>query len=75
MRQGRSWAMELRPGIVDPIFMHELAERLHMTVGELCYGRGTPMSLHELSVAWPAFYAIREKQREREENKRQGRPF
>ena len=36
--------MELPPGVVDPIFACELAERLHMTVGELMYGRGTPMT-------------------------------
>jgi hypothetical protein len=65
--------MDLPPGTVDPIFTYELAERLHMTVGELCYGRGTPMSLHELTVGWPAFFNIREKAREREETKQRGR--
>lgn len=64
--------MELRPGVVDLIFMYELAERLHMTVGEMCYGRGTPMSLHELTVGWPAFYAHRQRVHEREEAKREG---
>ena len=53
--------------MVDPIFMYELAEKLHMTVGELCYGRGTPMSLHELSVGWPAFYQYRRDVQDREE--------
>lgn len=38
-----------------------------MTVGELCYGRGTPMSLHELSVVWPAFYQYRRNVADREE--------
>ena len=67
--------MELRPGVVDPIFMYELAERLHMTVGELCFGRGTPMSLHELSVGWPAFFAWRQQEHDREQDKQRGRKF
>jgi hypothetical protein len=67
--------MPLPPGVVDPIFMYELAERLHMTVGELCYGRGTPMSVHELAVGWPAFYEYRQRDAEREAAKREGRPF
>jgi len=67
--------MELRPGVVDPLFMHELALELHMTVGELCYGRGTPMSLHELSVAWPEFFDYRRRVAVREEDKKSGRRF
>ena len=51
--------MQLPPGVVDPLFVCELAERLHMTIGELCYGRGTPMSLHELAVVWPAYHQYR----------------
>jgi hypothetical protein len=47
--------------------MCELAERLHMTVGELCYGRGTPMSLHELAVVWPAFYQYQQDVKDRAE--------
>jgi hypothetical protein len=45
--------------------MHELAEHLHMTVGELCWGRGTPMSLHELSVSWPAYFAYKQRVNDR----------
>lgn len=62
--------MELPPGVVDPLFMHELALELKMTVGELCYGRGTPMSLHELSVAWPAFFGVKREIAEREAERR-----
>lgn len=47
--------------------MYELADRLHMTVAELCHGRGTAMSAHELSVGWPAYFAYRQRQAEREE--------
>lgn len=46
--------------------MCEMALELKMTVGELCYGRGTPMSLHELAVVWPAFFAHRERVQVRE---------
>ena len=63
------------PGTVDPIFLHELALELHMTVGELTHGRGAPMSAHELSVAWPAFYATQRRiaAREAESQNRQAR--
>jgi len=43
-------------GVPDPMFLCELALELHMPVGEMC-GR---MSLHELTVMWPAFFAARE---------------
>ena len=55
--------MELAPGLVDPIFLCELALELKMSVGEL----GLRMSAHELSVMWPAYFAWREAQRERDE--------
>ena len=61
--------MALPPGVVDDLFMYELAEHLHMTVGELCHGRGTPMSLHELAVGWPAYYEVKREIAEREANK------
>jgi hypothetical protein len=51
------------------MFLHELALELHMPVGEMC-GR---MSLHELTVMWPAFFAAREQQRQREEAKAKAR--
>lgn len=47
--------------------MCELAEKLHMTVGEICFGRGTPMSLHELYVGWPAFERYKQDVRDRAE--------
>jgi hypothetical protein len=34
----------------------ELALALNLTIGELHHGRGTPMSLHELCVVWPAYF-------------------
>lgn len=47
--------------------MYALAEHLHMTVAELCYGRGTPMSAHELAVGWPAYFAYQAREAERAE--------
>lgn len=61
-----------KPGLVaDPLFEHELALRLHMPVGEL----HERMSLHELTVQWPAFFAFeRRKAAERaREEERQAR--
>lgn len=55
--------MELPPGIVDPLFLHELALELKMPVGEMCQR----MSAHELTVLWPAFFASRERERKRKE--------
>jgi hypothetical protein len=72
--------MELPPGVPDPIFLHELALELKMSVAELTCGRGTPMSAHELTVAWPAFFRARnretlraERERELKAAKRRGR--
>lgn len=62
--------MELPPGTVDPLFQHELALELKMTVGELMHGRGTPMSAHELAVCWPAFYAVKAREEKREQDRR-----
>jgi len=64
--------MELPPGTVDPMFLHELALELGMTVGELTHGRGTPMSAHELAVEWPAFFRARRRETDRaaEKNRR-----
>lgn len=44
--------MRLPPGMADPLFLHELALRLHMPVGEMC----NRMSAHELTVLWPAYF-------------------
>jgi hypothetical protein len=63
--------MPLPPGVVDPLFLYELAEKLHMTVAELCHGRGTPTSLHEISVGWPAYYRTKQLEREHLEAKTQ----
>jgi len=57
--------MEMGPGMTDPLFLHELALELKMTVGEL----GKRMSAHELTVAWPAYFAYRERERRRNEEK------
>ena len=61
--------MPLPAGVVDPIFMCELALELKMTVGEL----GQRMSLHELAVVWPAFFDYRRRVAEREAEKQRGR--
>jgi hypothetical protein len=55
--------MVLAPGLVDPIFLHELALELGMPVGEMC----ARMSAHELAVSWPAFFAYRDRARRRDE--------
>lgn len=59
--------MELAPGVVNPLFLCELALELRMPVGEL----ETRMSAHELTVVWPAFFAYRaeaqDRDRERDE--------
>lgn len=57
--------MELAPGVVDPLFLHELALELHMPVGEMC----RRMSLHELYVQWPAYFKIRRAAEEAEREK------
>jgi hypothetical protein len=51
--------------MVSPIFLCQLALELHMPIGEL----GNRMSAHELTVVWPAYFAWRERAREREESK------
>lgn len=51
------------PGVVDPIFMCELALELRMPVGEL----GQRMTAHELTVVWPAFFAYRKRQQDESE--------
>lgn len=61
--------MQLGPGMVDPIFLCELAIELKMPVGEL----GSRMSAHELAVVWPAFFAWRDRERAREHEAAQGR--
>lgn len=53
--------------------MCELALELGMTVGEVCHGRGTPMSAHELTVVWPEFFAWRRRVVEREAEKQKGK--
>lgn len=47
--------MVLPPGVVDPLFLCELATELKMSVGEITHGRGTPMSAYELTILWPLF--------------------
>lgn len=65
--------MSLPMGVVDPIFTCELALELKMTVGEIAYGRGTPMSLHELCVIWPQFFDWRRRDAERQAEMAGGR--
>ena len=56
-------------GAADPIFVHQLALELGMTVQEI----GQKMSAHELCVRWPAFFKWRQRTRDREEAHRQHR--
>jgi hypothetical protein len=55
--------------VTDPIFLCELALELGMPVGEL----GQRMSAHELNVVWPAYFAYRHRQAERDAEKQKGR--
>lgn len=57
--------MDLAPGVVDPMFLHELALELHMPVGEMC----ERMSAHELTVMWPAFFEVRARAQKREQKR------
>lgn len=54
--------MNLPPGMVDPLFLHELALELHMPVGEMC----SRMSAQELTVLWPLFFQYREREAQRQ---------
>ena len=63
--EGSPYRTELPPGTVDPIFLHQLALRLHMTVSELLHGRGAPLSAHELAVGWPAYFRCEHRMDER----------
>lgn len=48
--------------MVDPLFLHELAIELGMTVGEI----GDRMSAHELTVLWPAYFGYRHREAKRQ---------
>jgi hypothetical protein len=54
--------MPLPPGVSDPLFVHELALELGMTVSEI----GERMSAHELTVEWPAYFAYRAREQKRQ---------
>lgn len=53
--------MRLPTGVVDPLFLHELALELHMPVGEMC----RRMSAAELCRDWPLFFEYREREAKR----------
>lgn len=63
--------MRLPLGVADPAFMCELAETLHMPIGEL----GQRMSNYELNVTWPAYFAMKRRMAnaEAEKQKQKGR--
>jgi hypothetical protein len=52
---------------VDPISLHELALELNMSIAEITHGRGAPMSAHELTVLWPAFFDYKHREAERQD--------
>lgn len=62
---GRLGLMKLPPGVVDPLFLHELALELKMPVGEMCQR----MSAHELTVLWPEFFAYRGREQKRQNDR------
>lgn len=51
------------------MFLCELALELGMPVGEMC----DRMSLHELAVVWPSFFAARRREAEHEAENGKGR--
>ncbi len=59
---------------MDPLYLHELALELNMTVAELTYGRGTPMSAHELCISWPLFFEYRAREAQRQEDAQNNAP-
>ncbi len=61
--------MDLPLGVVDPLFLAELALEMKMPVGEL----GDRMSNYELCVFWPAFFNHRHEMNEEAEKKRGAR--
>jgi hypothetical protein len=61
--------MTLPPGTADPLFMHELALELGMTVKDL----GQRADVHELTVSWPLFFAYRRREAKREEQRARSR--
>lgn len=63
--------MQLPPGVVDPMFLHELALELKMPVGEMC----KRMSAHELCVLWPAYFEARGRERDRAEEQAKHSPI
>ena len=62
--------MNLPPGMVDPLFLHELALELHMPVGEMC----NRMSAEELTVDWPLFFQYREREAQRQADAQNNAP-
>lgn len=58
--------MDLPLAIADPLFAAQMALRFQMPVGEL----GDRMSLWELRVFWPAYFAHEAEMKEAEEKKR-----
>lgn len=50
-------------GLIDDLFIHELCLALHMSRRQL----GEAMDAHELTVLWPEFYAVQERERVRQE--------
>lgn len=52
-------------GVADPLFMHELAETLHMPVSEL----GQRMSNAELCRDWPLYFAYKRREAKRQEKR------
>lgn len=54
--------MDLPLGVPDPLFLPELALKMHKSIRELTTGE-PGMSAHELCVVWPAYFEVAEKMR------------
>lgn len=62
--------MKLPSGVVDPIFLHELAEAQGKSVRELTTGE-PGMSAHELCVLWPLYFEYKARDAERQKQQPQ----
>lgn len=65
--------MQLPPGVMDPLFLFELAESQNKSVRELTTGE-PGMSAHELCVLWPLYHDFKRREAARQEQSQQNKP-
>lgn len=64
---GRTWSLQLPPGVADPLFQCELALEMKMPLGEL----GQRMSNYEMCVIWPEYFAYRRREAQRQQDRQE----